>query len=301
MVSRFFPYFEANGWTEVRQKSILPAFLSDRAGSFFDTLDAGLTYEQIRDKIIEKFTPTGESGLSFATLNTRFQQPGESVEAFSESISILVHKSFPHANLSEISETKSKNFVYRCLPQIQQFLLQQNVDDLTFDEAVLLAKRQENAIRQLSLCPTPIAPAVQAPPPNETKSGADLADAIKILTEKLSQPQNPTSSSTSNQHEDQTLRGRVENLERKCDQFSNQFNSIDHKLDRLLGNQAQSFHRSTPSQRSFQSRSRLHCQICNRDNHDTNQCFRNNQNRSQAPRRRSLTPMTRQVLFQEYR
>ena len=291
---------EANGWDENKKKSVLPAFLSDRAGSFYDSLDASLSYNDMKDKIIHKFSPVGESGLSWATLNTRFQQPGESVEIFSEAISSLVQKSFPNATLAELSESKVKHFVYRSLPQIQQFLLQQNVEELNFDAAVLLAKRQENAMRQINLCPN--TQGLAPPPPMTNKNDDKLADAIKQMTDKLSQPPNQpsTSASSSNRLEHTALKGRVDALERKFDNFSLQMNSIDQKLDRFLTGPSRNFGYQNAPRGNFQSRPRMHCNICNRNNHNTEQCFRNNPARTPIQRRRSATPQ-RQVSFQENR
>ena len=124
---------DANNWTQARRKTILPAFLTGRAAQFLDSVDTtNMTFGQIKERMIEHFSPASESGLHWCTLERLYQQPGQTVDNFIFILTDTVHKAYPNERGADLAAIKLKYFMYHSLPHIQQILLmrQSSTDDV---------------------------------------------------------------------------------------------------------------------------------------------------------------------------
>ena len=274
----------ANGWSTERRFEILPAFLVGRASEFFDTLNIvgnNLTYDQIKQSLIDNFTPKGESGLYWNELNMRYMLPTETVEDFAESICSLLYKAYPDTPSEDLSVLKLKYFMYRVIPQYQQILLQRAPESLTFECALKLCKRQEIAIKQMSMFP------MASGQSTLLQSTADqtqtkLLQAVQTLNDRLKSSdqtkqtvsfasENALSSSSLNQFLT-TFSSTMESLGEKLDDMSSVQKQMLRKLESNTVNDRSRAESSSTSDFKSGSKPGRHCNNCGRDNHWTNQC-----------------------------
>uniref|UniRef100_A0AC34FCT0 Retrotransposon gag domain-containing protein n=1 Tax=Panagrolaimus sp. ES5 TaxID=591445 RepID=A0AC34FCT0_9BILA len=129
----------------------LRAKLRGRARRYFDTLDQAqkTTFEIASEALKDKFSDELVKRVADTRLMACYQQPGESVHAFSERLNDIILTLMENDDEAEIERTLTREFKHRLTPRLRVEVLK--TSPVTYEETLALALQVEAYIDEIDL------------------------------------------------------------------------------------------------------------------------------------------------------